>query len=192
MRSSPRTPTRTPLLLLAVVVAACADTPAEPALHGTVSQAGGRAAGQPVQAALGPDFLAFVAQLRRSLAPFHRIELAASAGYDTRLTECMESEAGGMGYHYGDLGLLDGTVEPLRPELLLYEPGPGGKLRLVAVEYAVPYGAWTSPTPPALEGVSFHRNDAFGLWILHVWTWKHNPAGMLEDWNPRVSCAFAA
>lgn len=23
---------------------------------------------------------------------------------------------------------------------------------------------------------------------LHVWLYKHNPAGMLEPWNPAVSC----
>jgi hypothetical protein len=22
----------------------------------------------------------------------------------------------------------------------------------------------------------------------HVWLWAHNPAGMYEDWNPKVSC----
>ena len=26
---------------------------------------------------------------------------------------------------------------------------------------------------------------------LHAWIWEHNPRGMFEDWNPRVSCAGA-
>ena len=27
---------------------------------------------------------------------------------------------------------------------------------------------------------------------LHAWAWKHNPRGLFDDWNPRVSCATAA
>jgi hypothetical protein len=26
---------------------------------------------------------------------------------------------------------------------------------------------------------------------LHVWLYKHNPAGMFAAWNPRVSCPDA-
>jgi hypothetical protein len=33
-----------------------------------------------------------------------------------------DSTLGGMGFHHGNTGLIDGTVELLRPELLLYEP----------------------------------------------------------------------
>jgi len=24
---------------------------------------------------------------------------------------------------------------------------------------------------------------------LHVWLWKHNPAGMFAEWNPGLSCS---
>jgi len=23
---------------------------------------------------------------------------------------------------------------------------------------------------------------------MHAWVWKPNPAGIMADWNPRVSC----
>jgi hypothetical protein len=62
-------------------------------------------------------------------------------------------------------------------------------LRLVGVEYVVPFGAWTAPEPPVLFGQHFHRNETFGLWALHVWVWQHNPSGLFADWNPRVTCA---
>ena len=39
-----------------------------------------------------------------------------------------------------------------------------------------------------LFGETFHRNDGAGLWVLHVWLWNHNPAGLFADWNPTVSC----
>ena len=45
--------------------------------------------------------------------------------------------------------------------------------------------------PPSLYGRAFHRNEAFGLWVLHVWHFRHNPAGMFMDWNPTVSCRYA-
>lgn len=134
-----------------------------------------------------------VARLREVTARFHRFDAAAKAGWGSRITECFsDPKLGGMGYHYGNVGLIDGTVEALKPELLLYEPTKNGKLRFVAVEYVVPFTAWTGREPPSLYGRSFHRNEAFGLWVLHVWHFRHNPAGLFADWNPKVSCAFAS
>lgn len=141
---------------------------------------------------MGPEVSGWLAGLRAATAPLHRIEAAAAAGWDAQITGCMELPGtGGMGYHYGNVGLIDGVAEALAPELLVYEPQANGRLRLVAVEYVVPFTAWTDAEPPALHGVSFHRNETFGLWVLHAWIWKHNPAGIFADWNPDVSCAFA-
>jgi len=130
-------------------------------------------------------------QLRRATAKYRRIQVAAELGYDAQLTPCQEVEVGGMGFHFGNLALFDDKVEALKPEVLLYEPQKDGRLRLVAVEYAVPFTVWHEADPPELNGVAFHRNNTFGLWILHAWVWKHNPEGVLEDWNPRVSCRYA-
>ncbi len=133
-----------------------------------------------------------VAQLRALTAPFHRFEAAAEAGWDTPIPGCFEDpELGGMGYHFGNAALIDGAVDALQPELLVYEPQKNGRLRLVAVEYIVPFDLWTSPEPPRLYELSFHRNEAFGLWVLHVWHFRDNPAGMFMDWNPAVSCRYA-
>ncbi|MCA9738987.1 MAG: hypothetical protein R3E98_10380 [Gemmatimonadota bacterium] len=138
-----------------------------------------------------PAVRAWLRDLRRATAPYRRFRNAVAAGYGTAITGCMESDAGGMGFHYGDPTRLDDVVEPLRPELLLYVPGPGGDLRFVAVEYAVPFTAWSAPHPPEIAGVPFHRNETFGLWILHAWVGQSNPAGILMDWNPTVSCRWA-
>jgi hypothetical protein len=133
-----------------------------------------------------------VARLRQLTAPFHRFETAAAAGWGTQITGCFSDPTlGGMGYHYGNVALIDGTVDALAPELLLYEPQKNGRLRLVAVEYIVPFTAWTAAAPPRLFEQSFHRNEAFGLWVLHVWHYRHNPSGMFTDWNPDVSCKHA-
>jgi hypothetical protein len=134
----------------------------------------------------------WLAQLRSTLAPYHRFDAAADAGYAAQITGCMvEPGVGGMGFHYGDPMLIDGVVEPLKPELLLYEPQKNGRMRLVAVEYIVPFDLWTAADPPAIHGVSFHRNEGFGLWVLHAWVWRNNPAGLFMDWNPVVNCDHA-
>ena len=133
-----------------------------------------------------------VADLRAVTAAFHDFDAAAKAGWGTQITGCFSDPQGGMGYHYGNPDLIDGVVEAMKPELLLYEPQKNGKLRFVAVEYVVPFTAWTAAAPPELYGQSFHRNEAFGLWVLHVWHFRENPRGIFTDWNPRVSCDYAA
>jgi hypothetical protein len=140
----------------------------------------------------GPEIQKWVAGLRSATAAFHQFETAVAAGYDAQITPCMQQPGtGGMGYHYGKPALIDGTVEEFAPELLLFEPQKNGKLRLVAVEYIVPFTAWSAPEPPVLHGLTFHANQTFQVWALHVWTFEHNPAGMFTDWNPRISCQFA-
>ena len=130
--------------------------------------------------------------LRRVTQPYRNFNAGVAAGYGAQLTPCMESPpAGGMGFHYGNPAYIDGVVQGLKPEILMYEPKKNGDLQLVGVEYVVPFTAWTQPNPPSLAGVPFHRNNAFGLWVLHAWIWKQNPSGTLSDWNPTVSCKFA-
>jgi hypothetical protein len=98
-----------------------------------------------------------------------------------------DPKLGGMGVHYADLPRFDATLDPERPEILVYATADG-ETKLVAVEFAVPLAAWTSPTPPTLFGQQFHVNQQFGLWVLHVWQHKYNVAGLFADWNPRVHC----
>ncbi len=136
-----------------------------------------------------------LATLRSATAGFHRYVVAKDAGYTFLfMNMCMEDQSpaklGGMGNHYVNTALLDGSVDVAHPEALLYEPGGNGQLKLVAVEYVIPKAAWTSSEPPELFGQKFKLN-AFDLWALHVWVWKDNPSGLYADWNPRVSCANA-
>ena len=133
-----------------------------------------------------------IARLRQLTAPFHQFETAVAAGWAMPIPGCFSDPAlGGMGYHYGNAALIDGTVNVLEPELLVYEPQKNRRLRLVAVEYIVPFTEWTAAEPPRLFEQSFHRNEAFGLWVLHVWHYRNNPSGMFADWNPGVSCKYA-
>ena len=183
-------------LALALAPTACTDAPAgvgadvqDTPLIATDSRSGGHDLAR--DGTPSRNHRAWLRRLRRTTAPFRRFRVAEAAGYAAQLTPCQVTEAGGMGFHYGNPALIDGIVEEQEPEVLLYEPTRSGELRLVAVEYIVPFTAWPADEPPALNGVSFHRNNTFGLWVLHAWVWKHNPTGVFQDWNPRVSCRFA-
>jgi len=134
-----------------------------------------------------------LAALRRVTVPFHSIEKAKAAGWSAQITPCMTDPAGGMGYHYGNTALFDASVRVTEPELLLYEPQRNGQMRLVAVEYIIPYTFHSrEAAPPVLFGRPFFRNDVFQLWGLHAWVWKHNPSGMFANWNPGVTCSYAS
>lgn len=136
-----------------------------------------------------------LATLRRVTAPFHNFDAATHAGWSAPITACMvdPAGAGGMGFHYGNTTLIDGSAQVDRPQLLLYEPEENGRLRLVAVEYIIPYTFHSRDAePPVLFGQQFQRNDVFQLWGLHAWVWKANPSGIFANWNPRVSCENTA
>jgi len=106
--------------------------------------------------------------------------------------------SGGMGVHFLNAALLGPQLDPLKPQVLIYEPH-GDKLRLVAAEWFVPLSTGIT-TRPELFGRSFdgpmeghhplipvmlHHYD------LHVWLWKANPAGMFSPTNPTVKCPNA-
>jgi len=147
-----------------------------------------------------------LAQVRRVTAKYHRVEEAIAAGYELGwvngsgvriITGCISNvvnpAAGAMGYHYFHPQLMaDNAVEALEPEALVYESTPDGGRKLVAVEWVVRGPLTNPPGPsdaPSVLGMPMHvLNPAVGFWLMHAWVWKHNPAGMLEDWNPEVTC----
>lgn len=182
-----RATSRITLVLTAILVVACQEVTTEPP----------RADADVMTAAMnGPAAPALfnqgVAAARRATAAFHNHDMAVAAGWADRITDCFDNPpVGGMGYHWANLALFDDVVDISQPETLVYEPQRDGTLRLVALEYIVPFAAWTDPNPPMLLGQEFHPNAAFGIWAFHVWAWRNNPLGMFEDWNPKVSCQYA-
>jgi hypothetical protein len=139
-------------------------------------------------------------EVRGATAQFHRTETAIEAGHQLGyiapflLDHCIAHPTeGAMGYHYFNHDLIHDTeLDPLRPEGLVYAPGPNGQRMLVAVEWIVPVAMWEAegnPSPPTVLGRELHvLNPALGWYIMHAWVFKHNPSGMFEDWNPNVSC----
>jgi hypothetical protein len=146
-----------------------------------------------------PDLNRQLVQLRKATAQYHNFEKAIDAGYAVAITPCWESlSQGAMGYHYGNLSLLfdEGTVNLLEPEALMYEPGPGGQMRFVGMEYIVFIDEWEAvhgmgANPPELLGQEFHPHSFLPIYKLHIWLWRDNPRGIFADWNPKVSCRHA-
>lgn len=132
-----------------------------------------------------------VKKVRAATRQFRDPAVAEAMGY-VRDEWCVSGpEEGATGVHLVNFGLFgDGKVDAETPEALVYNPGPNGKLRLVAVEYI------TFAAPPvALEGHLMFRSGApnrFGIpdpfLRLHVWAWKRNPRGTFADYNPNASC----
>lgn len=148
-----------------------------------------------------------LSELRAVTDQFHSIATAEQNGYglltDAKGIACIDMPSmpgmrgGGMGVHWANSTLVgDPAILPNQPEAMVYAPGRHGTLQLAAVEYVVIKAAWdsTNAHPPELFGHTFNFTDApnrFGLppyYSLHVWVWKHNPAGTFEMWNPRVKC----
>ena len=123
-----------------------------------------------------------LASARRATARYHNLSHAVADGYVD-----IDVFVPGQGFHYLNPSLLDDTFEADKPELLVYAADPSGRLRLVAVEYAVPVDL-VSEAPAGFEGDDdhWHVNEAFGLWTLHTWVWLENPNGMFAEFSPRV------
>jgi hypothetical protein len=140
------------------------------------------------------------APIRQVTAQFQYLPAAIASGYAQFLTCLSNPGVGAMGQHYVSGTLLnDGALDVQHPEALLYEQQPGGQMRLVGVEYIVFVSDWDAAhgEPPSLLGQTLHITDnpALGVppfYALHVWAWKHNPAGTFADWNPDVACPAAA
>jgi hypothetical protein len=136
-------------------------------------------------------------KLRAATARFRRIDIAQKEGFHLQpgVCHCIQNPGvGAMGYHYFNADLIADVSppDPLKPEAMVYAPGPDGNLHLAAVEWVVPSGPWHAAgniEPPEVLGHPMHiLNPALGWYIFHAWIWQHNPAGIFEDWNPNVIC----
>jgi hypothetical protein len=147
------------------------------------------------------DAGALVRVVRESTERFKDVAVAEAEGYGLAFGCVSGPDSGAMGMHFvnGDL-VADGEIDAARPEIVIYEPLPNGRLRLIGADYLVLADQWnaTHAGAPELMGQLFHLFEApnrFGLpafYTLHVWAWKENPTGTFVNWHSKVSCdAFA-
>jgi hypothetical protein len=201
-----------------LAAAACAgDSPTQPDPAANAIDHVAHAAAARGRGALGPAVLAELAQVRRVTARYHDIDKAIADGYTVWSPDpyaanatCPSSPEGSMGYHLVKVSLRggagnpaagDAVIDPLQPEMLLYEKRADGKPHLVGVEYIVFTAAWervhgagaAAPTvfgqPLLASSHTFPGNpNPLPHYELHVWLWSDNPLGMFYPWNPTVTC----
>ena len=141
-----------------------------------------------------------IAEVRDATAKYHDIAVARALHNEVELAQvppfgegtCIANldGPGAMGIHLLLQDRVDSALVPSEPEALLYEKRNDGSYKLTGVEYVVAGGP-----QPTLYGQPFvptnlarFGNPAATVWTLHAWIWKPNPSGILEPWNPRVSC----
>ncbi len=136
--------------------------------------------------------------VRESTRRFKDPAVADAEGYKLAFGCVSGSDYGAMGLHFVNASLVgDPTLDPTRPEIVIYEPLPNGRLRLIGADYLVLASAWDAlhpGEPPQIMGQLLHLFEApnrFGLppfYTLHVWAWKENPTGTFVNWHANVSC----
>jgi hypothetical protein len=134
------------------------------------------------------DRIPLVDHVRAANSRFNDVKVAVAEGYAP--IPCASGiDGGAMGVHYVNGEYLKDEIPDIkRPQAVMYEPLPDGKMALVAVEYI------TFKGPASLEGQLFSFTGApnrYGLgpfYELHVWAWKENPHGAFADMNPNVTC----
>lgn len=158
-----------------------------------------------------------VERIRESFALYEDVPKAQSAGYTVWSPDptvsgstCPSSADGRMGYHLVNVPLRgalsnpaagDAVIDPMRPEMLLYEKRSDGTVHLVGVEWIVFKAAWerekgVGAAPPTVFGQALPLGEhAFVTggpiiphYELHAWVFKDNPRGMFDSYNPNVSC----
>lgn len=150
--------------------------------------------------------------VKAASARFNSLTQAAAAGYSMEGEPCVTAPPGTMGIHAVNRVLTaDLEIDPLRPEILLYLPKPGGGFELLGVEYFSialansdngpipwfgadpPAAGWFNPAPSVL-GQTFdgpmpgHNPQMPWHYDLHAWLWASNPAGTFAPFNPALAC----
>jgi hypothetical protein len=139
----------------------------------------------------------FVKAVRAATERFRDVAVAEAEGYALMFGCVSGPDSGAMGLHYVNLGLVgDGKLDPAQPEIVIYEPLPNGRVRLIGADFLVFASDWhaTNQATPELGGQLLHLFESpnrFGLpdfYTLHVWAWKDNPTGTFSNWHAKVSC----
>ncbi len=129
---------------------------------------------------LDPQTVSELQQAKIATAKYNDFDQAIADGYVDINVIVPE-----MGYHYLKMDNLNETFEYDKPEILVYNKEENGRMKLVALEYAVPISL--SNAPSGFTGDNDHWSVYQGvLWTLHAWIWEYNPAGVFNATNPLI------
>jgi hypothetical protein len=159
------------------------------------------AATKPESAVMTPELQRVRAELEKYKDPF----AAVRAGYFSTLAcinfphESMPGHVqypkGAMGVHFLNPSLISPVLDPMKPQILLYEPDANGKLQLTGAEWFVPLAI--AKERPKMFGHEFQgpmeghepvMPAELAHYDLHVWLFKNNPEGTFAPTNPAVQC----
>jgi hypothetical protein len=135
--------------------------------------------------------------VRDSTRRFLDVRKAESEGYGLLFGCVSGPDDGAMGLHYVNMALVaDPTLDPRRPEIVIYEPLPNGGRRLIGADFLVFSADWhaSNTGTPQIMGQLMHLIESpnrYGLpafYTLHVWAWKPSPTGAFVNWHSDVSC----
>jgi hypothetical protein len=138
-----------------------------------------------------------VKAVRESTRRFHDVNQAKAEGYHLLFGCVSGPDDGAMGLHYVNMALVaDPTLDPRRPEIVIYEPLPNGGRRLIGADFLVFSADWhaSNTGTPQVMGQLMHLIESpnrYGLpafYTLHVWAWKPSPTGAFVNWHSDVSC----
>lgn len=190
-----------PLAALGLLLGCGADTPSVVETHADMQVSGAPT----FELSLSAEDRQLLARIRAATTQYHDVDRAVADGY-VREPMCASIATGAMGVHYPNTALVgfvpnvlprtgtDPNIDPLHPDVLVYEPQPDGRMRLVAVEYMVFQAAWQAAHPeqpvPSMFGVPFllRMHGWKPHYELHLWLWRENPDGLTAEWNPKVEC----
>jgi hypothetical protein len=131
---------------------------------------------------LAPATISELQQAKIATAKYNNFDNAIKDGYVDINVIVPE-----MGYHYLKMDHLNGTFEFDKPEILVYNKEENGRMKLLALEYAVPIALSPDGPPSGFTGTgdvwTTYQNT---LWTLHAWIWEFNPAGVFSPTNPLV------
>ena len=145
-------------------------------------------------APLPPDLEA----VRAALMKYQDVIAAIRDGYHSTVG-CVQYPEGGMGIHFVNRALVGPVPDPMRPQILLYEPA-GDKFTLVGAEWFIPLATGVKDTPRLfgqpfdgpMDGHTPLQPADLRHYDLHVWLFKPNPLGMFKRANPEVKCPATA
>jgi hypothetical protein len=135
--------------------------------------------------------------VRNATERFKDVRVAEAEGYALQFGCVSGPDSGAMGLHFINGQILSsGIIDPTRPPIVIYEPIPGGGLRLIGADFLVFADSWNAShsSPPELMGQLFqffespNRFQLPAFYTLHVWAWKDNPKGAFVNWHPHVKC----
>src|SRR5574341_247409 len=114
-------------------------------------------------------------KVRAALAKYQDVIVAIHDGYHSTVG-CVQYPEGGMAIHFVNRALMGPVPDPMRPQILLYEPA-GDKLALVGAEWFIPLATGVEERPHLfgqpfdgpMDGHTPLQPAALRHYDLHVW-----------------------